>query len=124
MRYLLTILICVTPVFAIGQENLAAKVVRLPLSQEQPSIIRLGIHGITTIEFPTKIEALDGYGFSLNPGPDGQDLFQISFNTRLLSRNFQKKIRIFSEICKISHSFHMPMPTYIFDQYGHFYGKN
>src|SRR5437879_4242781 len=80
MRYLLTILICVTPVFAIGQENLAAKVVRLPLSQEQPSIIRLGIHGITTIEFPTKIEALDGYGFSLNPGPDGQDLFQISFN--------------------------------------------
>jgi hypothetical protein len=80
MRCLLTILVCVTPVFAIGQENLGAKVVRVPLNQEQPSVIKLGIHGITTIEFPMKIEALDGYGFSLNPAPDGQDLFQISFN--------------------------------------------
>jgi hypothetical protein len=43
-------------------------------------VIKLGIHGITTIEFPAKIEALDGYGFSLNPAPDGQDQFQISFN--------------------------------------------
>jgi hypothetical protein len=80
MRCLLTFFVCVTPVFAIGQENLAAKVVRLPLNQEQPSVIKLGTHGITTIEFPAKIEALDGYGFSLNPAPDGQDLFQISFN--------------------------------------------
>jgi hypothetical protein len=80
MRCLLTILVCVTPVFATGQENLRAKVVRVPLNQEQPSVIKLGIHGITTIEFPVKIEALDGYGFSLNPAPDGQDLFQISFN--------------------------------------------
>lgn len=80
MRYLLTILVCVTPLFAVGQENLAAKVVRLPLSQEQPSVIKLGIHGVTTLEFPTRIEALDGYGFSLNPAPDGQDPFQISFN--------------------------------------------
>ncbi len=80
MRCLLTILVCVTPLFAIGQENLGAKVVRVPLNQEQPSVIKLGIHGITTIEFPMKIEALDGYGFSLNPAPDGQDFFQISFN--------------------------------------------
>jgi hypothetical protein len=80
MRRLLTILVCVTPVFATGQENLRAKVVRVPLNQEQPSVIKLGVHGITTIEFPVKIEALDGYGFSLNPAPDGQDLFQISFN--------------------------------------------
>src|SRR6266481_5635172 len=80
MRCLLTIVVCVTPIFAIGQENLKAKVVRLPLNQEQPSVIKLGVRGITTIEFPAKIEALDGYGFSLNPAPDGQDLFQISFN--------------------------------------------
>jgi hypothetical protein len=80
MRFLLPILLCITAGGAIGQENLGAKIVRLPLSQEQPSVIKLGIHGITTIEFPTKIEALDGYGFSLNPAPDGQDLFQISFN--------------------------------------------
>ena len=80
MRCLLTILACVTPVLAIDQENLGAKVVRLSLNQEQPPVIKLGTHGITTIEFPVKIEALDGYGFSLNPAPDGQDLFQISFN--------------------------------------------
>ena len=75
MRCLLTIVVCVTPIFAIGQENLRAKVVRFPLNQEQPSVIKLGVRGITTIEFPAKIEALDGYGFSLNPAPDGQDLF-------------------------------------------------
>jgi hypothetical protein len=80
MRCLLTILVCITPLLAGGQENLTAKVVRLPLNQAQPSVIKLGIHGITTIEFPMKIEALDGYGFSLNPAPDSQDLFQISFN--------------------------------------------
>jgi hypothetical protein len=80
MRFLLTILICVVPVFTLGQENLAAKIVRLPLNQEQPAVIKLGTKGITTVEFPMKIEALDGYGFSLNPAPDGQDLFQISFN--------------------------------------------
>src|SRR5258707_13502172 len=80
MRCLLTIVVCVTPIFAIGQENQKAKVVRLPLNQEQPSVIKLGVRGITTIEFPAKIEALDGYGFSLNHAPDGQDLFQISFN--------------------------------------------
>jgi hypothetical protein len=80
MKSLLTILVCATPVFAISQENLTGKIIRLPLNQEQPSVIKLGVHGITTIEFPAKIEALDGYGFSLNPAPDGQDLFQISFN--------------------------------------------
>jgi hypothetical protein len=80
MRLLLSIFVCVTPVLAAGQENLASKVVRLPLKQDQPSVIKLGIHGITTVEFPAKIEALDGYGFSLNPAPDGLDLFQISFN--------------------------------------------
>jgi hypothetical protein len=80
MKCLLTIVVFVTPIFAIGQENLTDKIVRLPLNQEQPSIIKLGVHGITTIQFPAKIEALDGYGFSLNPGPDGQDIFQISFN--------------------------------------------
>jgi hypothetical protein len=80
MRFLFSILFFVHPVLAIGQENLAAKIVRLPLNQERPSVIKLGTHGITTIEVPVKIEALDGSGFSLNPAPDGQDLFQISFS--------------------------------------------
>jgi hypothetical protein len=80
MKYRLIAIICALPSFAIGQENLATKVLRLPLNQDQPSVIKLGTHGITTLEFPGKVEALDGYGFSLNPAPDGPDLFQISFN--------------------------------------------
>lgn len=63
-----------------AQENLSSRIVRLPLNQNEPSVIRVGTRGITTIEFPSKIEALDGFGFSVNPAPDGPDLFQISFN--------------------------------------------
>jgi hypothetical protein len=80
MRFVFILMMSAFPGLAMGQENLAAKVVRMPLNQDQPSVIKLGTHGITTIEFPGKIEALDGYGFSLNPAPDGPDLFQISFN--------------------------------------------
>src|SRR5260370_20986459 len=70
----------VIPLVGLADDTLSSKVIRLPLSQDQPAEIRLGTHGITTIEFPEKIEALDGFGFSTNPAPDGPDLFQISFN--------------------------------------------
>lgn len=80
MRLILAIIVGVIPVLAFADDNLSSKVVRLALSQDQPAEIRLGTHGITTIEFPEKIEALDGFGFSSNPAPDGPDLFQISFN--------------------------------------------
>ena len=63
-----------------AQENLSSRIVRLPLNQNEPSVIKVGTRGVTTIEFPSKIEALDGFGFSVNPAPDGPDLFQISFN--------------------------------------------
>jgi hypothetical protein len=55
-------------------------VVRVSLNQNEPAVIKLGTRGITTLEFPYKIEALDGFGFSVSPSPDGADLFQISFN--------------------------------------------
>src|ERR1700747_1376002 len=80
MRLILAIIGGVIPLLALADDTLSSKVVRLNLSQDQPAEIRLGTHGITTIEFPEKIEALDGFGFSSNPAPDGQDLFQISFN--------------------------------------------
>jgi hypothetical protein len=80
MRLILAIIGGVIPLLAFADDNLSSKVVRLTLSQDQPAEIRLGTHGITTIEFPEKIEALDGFGFSTNPAPDGPDLFQISFN--------------------------------------------
>jgi hypothetical protein len=80
MRLILAIIGGVIPLLAFADDTLSSKVVRLTLSQDQPAEIRLGTHGITTIEFPEKIEALDGFGFSSNPAPDGPDLFQISFN--------------------------------------------
>ena len=80
MRLILAIIGGAIPLLALADDTLSSKVVRLALSQDQPAEIRLGTHGITTIEFPEKIEALDGFGFSTNPVPDGPDLFQISFN--------------------------------------------
>src|SRR5881397_4047982 len=80
MRLLMILLACAAPVLASGGETLASKVVRIPLNQNEPALVKLGTHGITTLEFPYRIEALDGFGFSANPSPDGQDLFQISFN--------------------------------------------
>lgn len=60
--------------------NLSSKVLRTPLNQNEPAIVRVGMKGVTTLEFPARIEALDGFGFSANPLPDGPDLFQISFS--------------------------------------------
>ncbi len=80
MRRIVSLLIAVLPALSFGQPDLSSKIVHLSLNQNEPAVIEVGIQGITTVEFPTKIEALDGYGFSLNPAPDGLDLFQISFN--------------------------------------------
>jgi len=80
MRFITIFLAGALPVLAAANQNLASKVVRIPLNQDEPAIVKTGTNGITTLEFPYKIEALDGFGFSLNPSPDGPDLFQISFN--------------------------------------------
>ena len=80
MRFFFILLCIAVPSWLSAQENLGSRVLRLSLNQNEPAVIKLGTRGITTIEFPTKIEAIDGYGFSLNPAPEGPDLFQISFN--------------------------------------------
>src|SRR5580704_16510968 len=80
MRFLAVFLLCAALVFSMENQFLGSKVIRLALNQNEPAIIKLGTDGITTLEFPYKIEALDGYGFGASPSPNGQDLFQISFN--------------------------------------------
>jgi hypothetical protein len=80
MRILTMLLVCAVSVFPSESQPLGSKVIRLALNQNEPAIIKLGTDGITTLEFPYKIEALDGYGFGVSPSPNGQDLFQISFN--------------------------------------------
>jgi hypothetical protein len=80
MRFMATVLLCAVPVLSPGNQTLASKVIRIPLDQNEPAVVKLGTRGITTLEFPYKIEALDGYGFSFSPTSEGADLFQISFN--------------------------------------------
>jgi hypothetical protein len=80
MRLMAIVLVCTVPLVTLGDQTLASKVVRVSLNQNEPAMVRLGTRGITTLEFPYKIEALDGFGFSVSPSPDGADLFQISFN--------------------------------------------
>ncbi|MBV9391494.1 MAG: hypothetical protein JOY96_06330, partial [Verrucomicrobia bacterium] len=80
MRYLFLALLALLLNSLSAQEELAARIVHLPLNQNEPVIIRVGTRSITTLEFPTKIEALDGYGFGVSPAPEGPDLFQISFS--------------------------------------------
>jgi len=80
MRFLPIIVTSVIPILASGNPTLASKVNRIPLNQNEPALVKVGTRGITTLQFPVKIAALDGYGFSTNPSPDGPDLFQISYN--------------------------------------------
>src|SRR5271154_7553557 len=80
MRFTAIVLLCVIPILSSANQTLTSKVIRVPLNQNEPAVVKLGTRGITTLEFPYKIEALDGYGFSVSPSPDGADLFQISFN--------------------------------------------
>jgi len=48
-------------------DTLRNKIVRATLNQNVPAVIRVGTNGVTTLEFPYKVEAIDGYGFSPTP---------------------------------------------------------
>jgi hypothetical protein len=60
-----------------GDDVLKDKIVRATLNHNEPALIKVGTNGVTSLEFPYRIEAIDGYGFSQTPG-DG-DAFQISY---------------------------------------------
>jgi hypothetical protein len=79
MRFAAIVMLSAAPALLFASEDLALKVIRIPLNQNEPAVVKLGTRGITTLEFPDRIEALDGYGFSASPAPDGPDLFQISY---------------------------------------------
>jgi hypothetical protein len=59
--------------------DLSRKVVQFALNQNEPATVKIGLNGITTVQFPAKIEAIDGYGFSLQPNPES-DFFQLSYH--------------------------------------------
>jgi hypothetical protein len=68
----------------IEPKDLESRVVDLALDQKKPPVIKVGTRNITTIEFPAKIEAMEGYGFFIpskeTPVPPEGALFQISYN--------------------------------------------
>jgi hypothetical protein len=60
-----------------GEDVLKAKITRQTLNHNEPAVIKVGTNGVTSLEFPYSIEAIDGFGFSLTPG--SEDAFQISY---------------------------------------------
>src|ERR1700723_3131427 len=58
-------------------DALKEKIVRATLNHNEPALIKVSTSGVTSLEFPYKIEAIDGYGFSQTPGAG--DAFQISY---------------------------------------------
>jgi hypothetical protein len=59
------------------EDVLKAKIVRETLNHNEPAVVKVGTNGVTSLEFPYKIEAIDGFGFSQTPG--AEDAFQISY---------------------------------------------
>jgi hypothetical protein len=60
------------------KDTLSKKVIRTTLNQNEPTEVKVGLQGITTLEFPAKIEAINGYGFALQPNPD-TDAFNLTY---------------------------------------------
>jgi len=50
------------------EQILKDKIVRATLDHNELAVVRVGTTGVTSLEFPYKIEAIDGYGFSATPG--------------------------------------------------------
>jgi hypothetical protein len=53
------------------------KIVCAALNHSQSAMVKVGTNGVTSLEFPYKIEAIDGFGFSQTPS--SADAFQISY---------------------------------------------
>ena len=58
--------------------SLSKRVVRMPLNQNEPIEVKVGLQGITTLQFPARIEAINGYGFALQPSLD-TDAFNLMY---------------------------------------------
>jgi len=58
-------------------EALTGKVVHATLNHDSLAVVKVGTTGVTSLEFPYKIEAIDGYGFSATPGAG--DGFQLLY---------------------------------------------
>jgi hypothetical protein len=60
-----------------GEDVLKEKIIRETLNHNEAAVVKVGTNGVTSLEFPYRIEAIDGFGFSQTPGSG--DAFQISY---------------------------------------------
>jgi hypothetical protein len=54
------------------------KIVHATLNHDDLAVVKVGTTGVTSLEFPYKIEAIDGYGFSATPAAG--DAFQLTYS--------------------------------------------
>src|SRR5689334_7510862 len=66
------LMLVATALFA-QDDPLSARVRQEALDQLHPIQVNAGTHGITTLEFPSRIQALDGDGFTAKPNEEAGD---------------------------------------------------
>jgi hypothetical protein len=74
MKLLLCLLLLgTTALFA--DEDLSLRVRDEILDQYKPVVVNVSTHGITTLQFPSRVDALDGDGFTSKPDEAGEFSF-------------------------------------------------
>jgi hypothetical protein len=74
MKLLLCLLLLgATALFA--DEDLSLRVRDEILDQYKPVVVNVSTHGITTLQFPSRVDALDGDGFTSKPDEAGEFSF-------------------------------------------------
>ncbi len=64
--------------YGVAEEDLPKeKIAHAILNHNDLAVVKVGTNGVTSLEFPYKIEAIDGYGFSATPGT--ADAFQLTY---------------------------------------------
>jgi hypothetical protein len=71
--FLLLSLLGATALFA--EDDLSMRVREEVLDQHNPVVVNVSMRGITTLQFPSRIDALDGAGFASKPDEAGVFLF-------------------------------------------------
>ena len=72
MRNLLVLLSLVGSAYA---QDFSYRVRQEILDQQHPVIVNVSVHGVTTLQFPSAIEALESDGFTQKPNDESGDFY-------------------------------------------------
>jgi hypothetical protein len=56
-----------------SDDQLAARVRQEVLDQQNPALVNVSLHGLTTLQYPARLDALEGDGFTTKPGEEAGD---------------------------------------------------